>query len=445
MDLGGADLHFETLVVAWIGESDLSALRHRWIQPKAGEIRRETRVVRQRGVRGTRRGGLGLEESLRGGVHRDDVIVVVHHDDRIRHVPEDQIEAVALDADLFLGALQPFAAARQLLADVPYVGDVLQHRDRAAHADAIVRGGGRDDLIDELVAFDRIHEGHLAACRRPEALQVPGRESRGEQEVVHPDRPAFPGAVLIARAEQKLCAAVLQDHVVVRVGDEHRIANAVDHPPEPFLLDGVRFARVPKKVDVSLEVERLLRLPGEGNERLDVVLRDPRRAREQNDSRPLSAMLPARRGRDGAVLSQEGPLGRAPKRRRNDGSQVRPFEDLADTGEDPLVGRRIDDPLRDPEPQRSDDRIVRIGERKHELASDRIGDADSEASHEGRPVVVVKENDGPLERESPHELVEKRLERFARVARRRRRAPRRPLEEVSHRGSIRQLGALRRA
>src|SRR5207237_5506653 len=129
------------------------ALRHGWMQPKAGEIRRETRVVRERGVGGTRRGGFRLEEALRGWIHRDDVIVVIHHDDRIRHVPEDQVEAVALDADLFLGALQAFAAARQLLADVADVGDVLQYRDRPAHADPIVRGGGRGDLVDRLLAF----------------------------------------------------------------------------------------------------------------------------------------------------------------------------------------------------------------------------------------------------------------------------------------------------
>ena len=101
--------------------------------------------------------GCGLEEPLRGGIHRNDVIVVVHHDDRVRHVAKHEIEAVPLDANLFLGALQPLPATRELFADVPDIGDVLEHGDRAAHADPIVRDRRRDDLVDQLVALDGVH------------------------------------------------------------------------------------------------------------------------------------------------------------------------------------------------------------------------------------------------------------------------------------------------
>ena len=193
------------------------------------------------------------------------MIVVVHHDDRVGDVPKDEVEAVALDANLLLRGLQSLAATCQLFADVPDVGDVLQDRDGAPHADPVVRDRCCDHLVDQLVALDRIHEGDLAASGRPDALQVPGRERRGEEEVVHPNSAALPRTVLVARTEEALGATVLEHHVVVGVGDEHGVADAVHHPPEPFLLDRVRFARVAKKIDVALHAKRLLRLPREGN------------------------------------------------------------------------------------------------------------------------------------------------------------------------------------
>ena len=208
------------------------------------------------------------------------MIVVVHDDDRVRHVPEDKVKTVALDPDLFLRALQPLTTTRQLLADVPDIGDVLEHGDGAAHANSEVRRGRGDDLVDQLLAFDRVDQGHLAARGRSDTFQVPGRERGGEEEIIHPHRAAFPRAVLVSGAEQKLRAAVLKDHVVVRVGDEHRVPHAVHHPPEPFLLDRVRFARVAKKVDVPLLTERFFGLSSERNEGVDVALRDPRPTRE---------------------------------------------------------------------------------------------------------------------------------------------------------------------
>src|SRR3989442_430609 len=84
--------------------------------------------------------------------------------------------SVALDADLLLGGLQPLPSTCELLADMPDIGDVLQDRDGAAHADPIVRDWRRDDFVDELLALDRIDERDLAASDGAHPLQLPRRE-----------------------------------------------------------------------------------------------------------------------------------------------------------------------------------------------------------------------------------------------------------------------------
>ena len=313
-----------------IGQPDLAPLRHRRIEPKTGEERREPRIVRERRVCRSRRRGGRIEEPRSCRIHRHDVIVVVYDDDRVRHVPEDKVKTVALDPDLFLSALQPLTTTRQLLADVPDIGDVLEHGDGAAHANPEVRCGRGDDLVDELVALNRVDQGHLATGSRTNPLQVPGRERRREKEVVHPYGATFPGAVLVARPEEKLRAAVLKDHVVVRVRDQNRISDPVHHPPEPFLLDRVRFAGFAQEVDIPLQAERFLRLPCEGNECVDVVLRDAGRAGEKDDSSPLSAMLPPWRRAAFAIWPDRSALRRAPERGCDDGTELRLGEGLSD-------------------------------------------------------------------------------------------------------------------
>src|SRR5438093_2349511 len=157
-----AHFHLETIVGPGIGQRYLSALRQRGIEPQTGKERREPRVVRERRVADPRGRRRGLEETLRGGIQGEDVIVVVHHDDRVGYVSQDQVEAVGLDADLLLGPLEPLPTARELFADVTDVGDVFQHRHSPAYADAIVGRGARDDLVNELLALDRIDQGDFA-------------------------------------------------------------------------------------------------------------------------------------------------------------------------------------------------------------------------------------------------------------------------------------------
>src|SRR5439155_15908361 len=109
---------------------------------------------------------------------------------------------------------------------------------------------------------------------------------------------------------EQLRAAVLQDDVVVRVGDEHGVTDAVHHPPEPLLLDRMRFACLPKELDVSLQAERLTGLTGKRHERVDVGLRYARGARQQDDTSPLPARFAAKRGDAFSVPIRPLPLAR---------------------------------------------------------------------------------------------------------------------------------------
>ena len=63
--------------------------------------------------------------------------------------------------------------------------------------------------------------------------------------------------------EQCLGAHVLEDDVVVRVGQHDRVGKPVDHPEQPFLLDGVLFARVAQPFHIAGAYQRGARLRGE--------------------------------------------------------------------------------------------------------------------------------------------------------------------------------------
>ena len=171
---------------------------------------------------------------------------------------------------------------------------------------------------------------------------------------------------------------------------------------------------------------------------------DAGRAREEDDAGPLAARLPARRWDDLAVLAGRTPLRGASERRGDDRSEPSPGEGLAGRGRDPCIADRIRDALGEAAAQRDYDRIVRLADRDHELSSDLVRDADAEASRESRPLLVVQEDDGTFESVRPHELVEQWLERLARIAQGRRRAPLSAVEDVSHARSRAPLGALRR-
>src|SRR5207249_12065526 len=119
---------------------------------------------------------------------------------------------------------------------------------------------------------------------------------------------------------------------IFRVRDENRVADPIHHPPEPLLLDRVRFAGFAQEVDISLQAERLLGLACEGNEGGHVVLRDAGHAREKNDSSPLAAMLPSGRRAAFAILPDRSALRRAPERRCDDGTELRLGEGLSDGG-----------------------------------------------------------------------------------------------------------------
>ena len=326
--LGRLDLHLEAFLALGIGHHDLAPPLAGGLEPERGEERGEPGVVRDGHLGAASAAGLGAEEPLGRGVHRHYLVVVVDHDDRVRYVPQHEVEAVALDPDLFLRGLEALLAARELLADVPDVRDVLQDRDRPAHADAEVRRRRRDDLVDELGALDGVHEGDLAARRRGAALEVPRRERRGEEEVVHPDGAPLPGAVLFACPEEELGTAVLQDDVVVGVGQEDGVPDAVHHPPEPLFLDGVRLAGLAQELDVALPAEGFAGLAREGDERLDVGLRHAPRPREQHDARELAAHLPAR-GRGAVSIGRVEAFGRAPQRGRHERAEGDLLEPLA--------------------------------------------------------------------------------------------------------------------
>ena len=70
-------------------------------------------------------------------------------------------------------------------------------------------------------------------------FELAGAQCRGEQEIVHPDGPPFTLAVVSIGLEQCLGTHVLQDDVVVGVGQDDRIGEAIDHPVEPLFFDRV--------------------------------------------------------------------------------------------------------------------------------------------------------------------------------------------------------------
>ena len=74
--------------------------------------------------------------------------------------------------------------------------------------------------------------------------------------------------------EQGLGAQILQDDVVVGIGQDDRVSEAVDHPEEPFLLDGVLLARVLESLHVARADQGGACLHGERHQALDVGVGD---------------------------------------------------------------------------------------------------------------------------------------------------------------------------
>ncbi len=184
--------------------------------------------------------GRGLEQAQRLVVHQNRLIVNVHQDDRIRHAAHDQVEPIALEPNLLLGRLQPMDVLGDLLGGVAQVGDVGQDGHRAPRAIEVVRRRQRAHLEQQLGAFDRVDQRQIVGGSTGRILfELAGAQRRRKQEVVHPDGAPLALAVVRIGLEQGLGAHVLQDDVVVGVGQDHRIGEPVDHPVEPLFFDRV--------------------------------------------------------------------------------------------------------------------------------------------------------------------------------------------------------------
>ena len=114
-------------------------------------------------------------------IHQDGLVIDVEQDDRIGHAPQDQVEPVALTANLLLGGLQEVHVLRHLLVGLAQVRDVGQHGDGAARAVEVVGRGQRAHLEQQLGAFDRIDQRQV--MRGPTGgilFELAGAQGRGK-------------------------------------------------------------------------------------------------------------------------------------------------------------------------------------------------------------------------------------------------------------------------
>ena len=241
---------------------------------KGGELRLIADAqVRPTAAVAIQRGGLEQAQCL--VVHQDRLIVDVHQDDRVRDAAHDQVEPITLEPNLLFGCLQPMDVLGDLLGGVAQVGNVGQDSHRAARAVEVVRRRQRAHLEEQLGAFDRIDQRQVMrgpTCRI--LFELAGAQCRGEQEIVHPDGAPFTLAVVSIGLEQCLGTHVLQDDVVVGVGQDDGISEPVDHPIEPLFFDGVLLTGVLQPLNVAGAHQGRAGLCGERHEPLDVGIAD---------------------------------------------------------------------------------------------------------------------------------------------------------------------------
>src|SRR5688500_455553 len=419
-DLGRCDGHLEILLGLGIDQRELTGAAGARLEPQLSDERRELRAVPEGELgsasgrdAGAGRGRRLAEDALRGGIHGDDLVLVVDDDDRVRDAAQDEIEAVAFEADLLVGRVEPLHVARELLGHLPEIGDVLQHRDHAALPDAVVGGRDRDDLEHEVAPLDRVDEGELARTRTAGALlKIPGRERRREEEVVHGHCSLTAGAVVDTRAEELLRDLVLEHDLVLLVRDHDGIRDRVDHPPEPFLLDGCGLAGA-AQVDVPGALQLGAGAARERDERVHVGLRERLRTREEDDANAVR--LAVDRGDDELLEAELD-------------------EDLPRVGAEPLVRRRRHDVLRKPGPQGGHQGIAPIGERHLEGVDEGRRQVQPEGASEQLPLALDERDQGPVRAEGAGHVLEDGRERGRHL--RRAAAGRGPLEELEERAHV---------
>ena len=150
----------------------------------------------------------------------------VGHNDGVAHVLDHQVQAIAILADHFFRLAQAQHAGTEFLVGAPQIGHVAHHRYQPA-AQTVAAIAGRGHRFEQnLFALADVHQSHVPV-RIQAARNRHGRQRRREKHVIQLHRARRSLAHIVGKPEKTLGGAVLSDHPMLRVGQDHRVGHAL--------------------------------------------------------------------------------------------------------------------------------------------------------------------------------------------------------------------------
>jgi hypothetical protein len=166
------------------------------------------------------------EQPLRRVVHERDLALLIGHDDGVRHRVDQEVQPIALGANLAFRGAQPGVVLVDL--SVAWRRSVMFLRIDTMPAPSW--GSLTTVLRSSKSRSDPSVGSTSSSSRRPRFpfAQRGARQRRGKKHVVQLDGPAPPLAHIVRSGEQQLGARVGDDQLPVHVGEHDGIGGRVD-------------------------------------------------------------------------------------------------------------------------------------------------------------------------------------------------------------------------